>query len=343
MVKRKMSILVGVLSGLFVLSGCGDLGAQSTNYKEFVNGFELEAQEHTIECEINGDCQQTYKCNKKTKQVMSGNINGVPQYTTRTTWDECPHATHETTYTVKTTAGDIVYAENLRTGEYFQDKTAIPATEEPPESWVGAKERLENGESRPVTVLKDTQREPHKLNISEELQESIDSLEKDWFLPYFPDKTSFDGKVDKAHFVHYEPDHDYNEDLAYLNGALAIDEQDIDVHVVFVHDNLDIEPELYTESLVTYWQQDRPGSTSLHPHNLVLVMGVDPEDQVTWVQTHTGHISDGERISDELEERLSGTVLDESFVGRPSYDVETGTVMQSDGILETVLWNSLQE
>lgn len=343
MVKRKLSILIGVLSGLFVLSGCGELSTQS-EYKDFANGFEIAAHEHTIECEINGECQQTYKCDKGTKQVMSGNVNGVPQYSTRTTWEECPHTTHETTYTVKTTAGDIVYAENLRSGEDFRDESVSPGPEQdPPEAWLAAKERLENGDSRPVTVLRDTQREPHKLQVSDELQASIDSLEKDWFLPYFPDETSFDGKVDKAHFVHYEPEHDFNEDLAYLNSALAVDNKHIDVHVVFVHANLDIEPELYTESLVTYWQQDRPGSTSLHPRNLVLVMGVDSDDTVAWVQTHTGHISEGQSISTELEERLTGTTLDESFVGRPAYDVETEAITHSDGILETVLWNSTQE
>lgn len=341
MIQRKLSILTGALLSLFVLAGCN--GSTTQDYKEFVNGFELEAQEHTIECEINGECQQTYRCNKRTKQVMTGLVNGTPMYTTRTEWDECPHTTHETTYTVKTTNGTLVYAENLRSGEPFRDETAIPVTEEPPEAWLEAKKRLENGESRGVTVTKDITREPLKPSISEELQESIDSLDDAWFLPYFPDKTTVDGKVDKAHFVHSAPDYSFNEDLAHLNGALAVEKRDIDVHVVIVHNNIDIEPELYTESLVAYWQQDRPGSTALNPRNLVIVMGMDSDNTVTWVQTHTGHIREGESIAADIENTFPGLTVDASLIGKPSYDTETGNIEHSDGILETILWNNLGE
>jgi hypothetical protein len=71
-----------------------------------------------------------------------------------------------------------------------------------------------------------------------------------------------------------------------------------------------------------------------------LITPIIPEGAgvVAWAKTYTGMPLGNESLITEVESNLKGEVLDGNLLGRPSYDIKNATMVESDGVLENMLF-----
>lgn len=349
--KRLLSWVTGVMAAMIVLTGCSadhvkNIGKpEEVKYQEYQNGFELEAKSYSTKCEVDGDCKHTYKCDRKTTYHRSYTGNGNYISMPRTKYRSCPYSTQETTFTVETTMGERVYASNVPIGDPFRSKTAIPSdlSRKPPEEWIEAQRRLEQGEPRGMTGYKDTSTPPEiDESLQEEYADDVSSLKSEGLLPDMP--KGFQGAyyTEKAHVIEYEPEHNFLRDIEHINGALGVEGKDVDVHAVLIDENTGVDPDAYTNALIAHWQSDTFETNKLADNALVIVIGVNSDaDTVAWSRASGNTVKDHNEIREAIQEKLVDAPTDGNLFGKPSYNLKEETVEHSEGIVESILWEHL--
>lgn len=314
-------------------------------YKEYWNGFELSAEEKSITCRKNGRCKHTFQCDPEQVPVTTTDSEGNTTTTMKTEWQSCPYTTEETTYSVNTTLGDFVYARNVPTGSQYRIGHRIPSRLEtsPPKEWVAAKQRLEKGEPRGVTSINNY--DNYLLGSDSEMQKryagDVDTLLEQELLPELGTNVFEHYRANKVHTVNYKPKHDFFEDVENINGALGVDNKQGDLHVVFVGDSANVNPDTYGNALMAYWQGKDFKRHALAKNAIVVVMGVDEStNTVSWARGYTGMPVGNAGFTTAVMSRMPGLPVDSELLGRPSYDTKTETIKHSDGALETILWDS---
>lgn len=348
MVKNAVSWIAGIVLALFALTSCSaDSLNRSQSYQSFQNGFEVEAKSYSVKCEMNGDCKHTYRCKPRTTMQTTYAGNGNYFTTPKRRYQKCPYTQQETTFTVETTFGETVYGKNIPIGVPFEKDTVIPEefTLQPPKPWIEAQQRLEKGEPRGVTEVKETTIPPQiDKSLETQYAADVDALNAKNLLPDMPDGTFGAYYAEKAHVIEHEPQHHFLRDIEHINGALAIENKDIEVHAVFIGDSADVDPDTYTNALLSYWQSDAFEKNKLPNNALVIVIGVNEDTEtVTWARVGGNAIEDNTAITEAFQEQLPEKPMDDNLFGRPSYNLETGTVEHSDGIVENILWDESNE
>lgn len=329
---------------MLALTGCSADAVRDGSkqkHQEFINGFEVEAKSYSTQCTVDGNCVHTYKCDSYIKMERRFTGDGNTMYVPRTKWKQCPYSTQETTFTVETTIGERVYAKNLPVGDRYRSDTVLPegVTLKAPEAWIEAQKRLEKGEPRGVTGFKETHTPPKvDVDLQNEYADDVSSLLADNLLPKMPDGIIGAYYAEKAHTVEYEPQHHFLRDIEHINGALGVDDIDLDVHAVFIDDSTGVDPDTYTNALLAYWQGDDFTTNKLADNALVIVVGVNTEtDTVAWARASGNAVSMNNGIKEAIQEQLPDKPMDENLFGRPSYNVMEERVEPSEGLVENIL------
>ena len=128
-------------------------------FNEFWNGSELSTEAESRVCQRDGICVNTFQCDPYTVYETEYYTDSEGKRQSRqvavTKYHDCPYSTEETTYLISTTLGAFSAGSNLMTGEPFRWGHNIPGGQvtTPPQLWLDAKARIENGAPGGVTKV----------------------------------------------------------------------------------------------------------------------------------------------------------------------------------------------
>lgn len=328
---------------------------QTSKFNEYWNGFETAAYANETTCVKDGSCRNTYQCDPYLVTVMhtttvpdgKGGTTTQSYPVVETHYHDCPYSTQETSYYVDSTIETFTIARSVMTGEPFRAyERSIPGGRQgAPQAWVEAKNRVDAGKPGPVTVVK-----PYKNYILasqdeffEKYSDQVDSLKEKNLLPTPANGTYLSYYADKAYRVgdvNLAPDAfiKFKTDLAYLNGAMGDDLQG-DLHVVFVASDVETGKDDYLNALMAYWQSEELERNALSKNAVVVVLGISEDGKkVDWAKAETGMPIGNEALFTAIASKMKDAPVDENLLGRPSYNISTGEIVHSKGLLETVLW-----
>lgn len=355
-------------------------------YEEFYNGVETDAVEHSRACRAGSsgssrssgrsNCRYVYRCGSYTFQEAYQfpetyiNANGDVAMRLETRWRtvradiECPHLTHEFTYTIHDSlpGGDHqlegVYGAEEPTA--WDEAVVIPADIPlgPPEEWRESRRRLDANDPRPVTRMF-------------EYDNFILAAQEDLLLPYVDDIDSYldagllpdhteniledplygfhKSWANKLSFVGVTPDNEaaWQEALNGLNGALGMTLRG-DVHMVAIDASLVSSKVQYVNALKAYWVGERFGRRAVAKNAIIVVIGVDG-DKVAWAEATTGMPYGNDVMLEAISSRFEGAGIDftpEAVIGNPRLEfVEDGEgeeepvarLAEEPGVLEAVI------
>lgn len=328
---------------------------ETSKFNEYWNGYETNAYANAVACQRDGSCRNTYQCDPylvpvtHTRTVSDGKGGSTTQtYTVmETRYHDCPYSTEETTYYVDTTIETFTIAKSVMTGEPFRAyERNIPGGKQgAPQAWIEAKTRVEAGTPGPVTTVK-----PYKNYILasqdeffEKYSDQIDVLKEKGLLPTPANGTYLTYQADKAYKVgdvNMKPAMFINlkNDLSYLNGAVGDDLQG-DLHVVFVPADVEAGKDDYLNALMAYWQSEELGRNALSKNAIVVVLGISEDgEKVDWAKAETGMPVGNESLFTAIASQMKDAPVDENLLGHPTYNINSGEIIHSNGKLESILW-----
>jgi hypothetical protein len=352
--------------------------ADQQTFHEYWNGYETRAYAQDVRCERDGSCTHTYSCDPytvvETEYYTDSDGKRQSRPVTKTKYHSCPYSTQETSYYVDSTLKTFTIASSLMTGEQYRWGTGIPGGQvtSPPELWRQAEARIAAGNPAGVTTVNSYKNFilTSETTVFKRYSGLIEELRADGKLPevakglslgpYTAQKLSFVGElpqVDRARL---------SQELVQLNGALGAELRG-DLHVALVDATaIAASPEDYGNALLAYWQNPEIfGKDALGKNAIVLIVGVkgytstptsSPSSGevspavtsvqeltpgtpvVAWARAATGMPVGNERLLRQLSSELPGIPVTENFFGSPTYDVASGEVVHTAGVVEEILW-----
>jgi len=341
-------------------------------FHEYWNGYETAAYTQVQTCVIDGSCQHTYSCDPYTvteiETYYDSDGKAKTRFVTKTKWRECPYSSEETTFYVDTTLDTFVFGDSLMTGKPYRSK-GIPGGQvtTPPADWAAVKARVEAG--TPGGVTKVSKYKNFILGSEQTLfkrySDKIDLLEKDNLLPSPAAGVQNHYDASKAYFVGDMKGVDKDaltKNVQSLNGAMGTDLHG-DLHVVFVQASaIEMSAEDYGNALMAHWQSKEFGRDAIAKNSVILVVGVEGYKKtvsteaadtagvtaepvistgtpvVAWAKGFTGMPLGNESLLTQFGSQLPGTVIDENFIGSPTFDVKHSKIVHTDGVVESMLY-----
>jgi hypothetical protein len=156
------SVVIGIVFSVLGVNAAWNMAWNNTvTFREYWNGWELQAVEVPIPCERDGSCVHEYDCDSYTvrESYSCGEDGEDTCYRNVTKYHSCPYATTEYNHVVKTTLGDYVIDSNVFAQEPVEWRVGggIPGNVQrgPAQFWLDAKARCEAGQPGPVTKRSD--------------------------------------------------------------------------------------------------------------------------------------------------------------------------------------------
>lgn len=357
-------IVVPLISWGGVTAGWNIAKSNALSFTEYWNGYELDALDVTTTCSKNGPCIQTYSCDPvyhtHTRSVSDGDGGFTTETYTETHWSSCPYATVEHTFIVETTLGDYTIARGWFTEnpQEWRAGSGIPGSVSrgQPEFWVAARNRIDADNPGPVTrqMEYDNYILASDKTILNEFSSAIDTYLAEDLLPDMQSEVHSFYYADKIAFVGFVPTdaQAWQDAVMYLNAALGGERQG-DLHVVLINDPLASEnSDRYITALKAYWtDQDVFGDNSLSKNAVLVVLGTDDGETISWARATTGMPIGNEAMTLAIRNQLPGTALTpDAVIGIVDSELYTkvkddGTekpsargVHGSSGQLERILW-----
>jgi len=296
----------------------------------------------------------------------------------KTKYHDCPYSSEETEYIVNTTLGEYNVAGWLMTGAEYRAGRPIPGGRvvAAPALWTEAKKRIDAGTPGGVTKTESYKNLilASDRTLFKQYSDVVDEYQEDNLLPipatgtvdlYDATKVYNVGvdKIDTAKLV---------EDNQYLNAAFG-SELYGDLHVVFVDSKKAQDPTNYTNALHAYWTSKEIGKHAIAKNTMTIVVGVEdykkasvdntveatpapegtpipdaveePEIKegtpvVSWARAFSGMPVSNESLMTQIQSDLQGEVIDDDFIGRPTFDTAAQTYTHSEGKIESVLFGT---
>ncbi len=286
----------------------------AAGYKQFLNGSVTRAVQEETPCTRDGPCVYEYQCDPyqdtetytETETYTGADGKTATRTVTKTRqvtkYHDCPEVTSEYSYFLETNLGHTItvashiFAANpqrWRSGE--QISSSVPRGE--PERWVIARQRLETGDTEPVTVVNDYTNFilPSEGTLYDKYSDSIEGYRKAGMLPQHTqnlgDNVLFDAvpQARKVQFVGGLPPaglDTWQDRLMRFNAALGPRFQG-DLHIVALPAGAVSNPRDYLNALVAHWQSDL-GKWGFPKNGIALVIGVGNGGMIEWSEAKTG-------------------------------------------------------
>lgn len=322
---------------------------QASTFNEYWNGFETSAMKTVKECDYNGSCSHTFDCDPYLVPVPVTTTDSKGNSTTtivmETRYNSCPVSTQETSYYINSTVDKFTVAANLMTGpEYRPHERRIPGGQQgDPAIWTEAKARIDAGNPGPVTAVKDYKNYilASQDTLFKAYSDRIEDLKAKNLLPapssgvFALYQASKAYKVGNANVPLFG---DYLTDTSYLNGAVGKSLHG-DLHVVFAPEDIEGGKDDYANALLAYWQSKELKRNAVSKNSIIVVIGASKDGQkVSWAKAMTGMPIGNEHLMVQISSDLKDKKLDKDLLGRPSYDVASKSIKNSNGSLESILW-----
>ncbi|MDB5163380.1 MAG: hypothetical protein JWO54_449 [Candidatus Saccharibacteria bacterium] len=379
-----------LVAGVIVIPGVFALGkawstAEALNYEEFYNGVETSATVVPVECHpgyAGGDessghsnCYHEYTTGETYSYTViyfvtvsdgcdsKGNCSSHQETRTRSETADIynPYAVKEYTYAITDSLGGAYdFPEYyVKEGEGYGNQ-AIPA-EIPrgdPAEWLSAKQRLDEGNPRPVTKMfhydnyilasQDELLKPFSKNVKRYLSEKvlpehtagINQQPMHGYNNTYADKVSFVG-------VKVADEAAWQDSLMSFNAALGSQLRG-DMHLVLIDASLVNSPTDYMNALKAYWLGEDFGRRAIAKNAIIVVAGVRG-NTVDWGLASTGMPYGNEVMLQGIANFLPDTALEPAqLIGSPRTqylpdsnddgDAELKvTVSKEPGVLERVV------
>ncbi len=361
------NLTISLLSGLLVASVVGPAtwGITTTimkndeqTFQEFWGGYEAGTSFSTQACERDGWCQNTYQCDPYlhtwTETYTDSDGKSRTRTRTETRYHDCPYSTEETTYHIDTTLGGYTVGTYMTGPQYTPHSSparAIPGGQvtEPPALWTAAKNRVDSG--KPGAVFKQNSYKNYILasetSILKRYSEDIEQYKSNGLLLPIQSTLQDIYQMQKAQFpgnpaISEAQRAELSQDAMYLSAALGSELQG-DLRVVFVDsDKVKTgEAEKYGLTLMAYWQSQEMAKFATPKNAVVVIVGVGSEEGkpvAEWTRAYTGMPVGNERLMADIRSNLTGQVIDENFLGRPTLAPGAETVTKSNSLLEKSLF-----
>ena len=326
------------------------------SFEEYWNGWELEAVEEIVPCEINGRCRRTYECHCRLVCVSSREGGDCLRWEEEC--DECPYFNYERNLYVRSTAGDCPIAW-LAPEDYWGEKTTLElpfgfgsSDYVTPQVWLDCRDRVRRGRPGPVTIRAtyDNYILASGDTILKQYSSMVDQYQEAGLLPPIQHTVYNHYYADKVSFVGHEPEDEraWQESLMHLNAAFGSELQG-DLHLVIVRDpGASINPDAYVLALKAYWQNpDVWGDDCLSKNGLAVVLGTTEGETVAWARAQSGMPMGNEHllvaIRDQLKgisltpDRVIGRVQGEFYVREGDQELTVRATGES-GALRRLLW-----
>lgn len=327
--------------------------ANIVRYEQFVNGVETQAVDQVRTCTdgrrgFNGppdntNCEYSYASDwyTWTSESCTTNSDGEISCTTLAHHETVysPYLKREHIYSVEASMGGGGAPKPYRYGVYadsnpepFDQSTPSLPDSVPrgvPADWLEAKQRIEIGDPRPVTMLANydnyilASKDETLIDYSDQIPEYIEAgLLPDPSHNHMSEPMHGPTKMraDKVAFVDVATDNiaAWQDSVMRFNAALGMELQG-DLHVVVVSDksvSFD-QATSYIGALKSYWQSDAYGKRALAKNGVILVLGTDGQS-ITWAEATTGMPFGNQNMSQWVRDWLPGTALEpEAIFGRP--------------------------
>jgi hypothetical protein len=318
-----ISIIVGPLASWI---GWSTAIRNVLSFKEYWNGWELEAVEEIVPCEVNGECRYAYACH--CREVCASPQADETCLRWEEECDDCPYFDLERNMYVRTTVGDHPIAW-LAPEDYVAEliTSTLPTGFGPsdyvvPQLWLDCRARVERGRPGPVTkrVLYDNYILASGDTILKQHSSMVDQYLEAGLLPPIRHAIYNHYHADKVSFVGYEPEDEgaWQTALMYLNAAFGCELQG-DLHLVILQDpGGSINPDAYILALKAYWQNpDVWGDNCLSKNGVAVVVGTTDGETVAWARGQTGMPLGNEHLLVAIRNQLDGVALTpERVIGR---------------------------
>ena len=288
------------------------------SFREYWNGWELEAVEEIVPCETNGSCRYVYPCN--CREACASQLGDGDCLRWEEVCDDCPYFTFERNLYVRTTVGDRPIAWRVPEAySVYQTTSSLPSGFGPrdyvtPQFWLDCRERLARGHPGPVTkrAYYDNYILASGGTILNQYSDRIEEYREAGLLPPIHHAVYDHYYADKVSFVGYkaEDERAWQTALMYLNAALGSDLQG-DLRLVIVRDpGASINPDAYILALKAYWQDPEVwGDDCLSKNGLVVVTGTTDGETVSWARAQTGMPLGNEHLLVAIRDQLEGVAL----------------------------------
>lgn len=346
------------------------------NGSEVAANFKTQACERDGSCRNTYQCDPYTVTELETYYDSEGNLKTRTVLVTK--YHDCPYSSEETLYTVDTTLGAFNVGSWLMTGAPYRQFTAIPGGQviAPPAEWTAAQKRIESGFPGGVTKQADYKNYilASDSTLFKQYSERIEELTTYGLLPKPADSIQGLYNANKAYFVNVEgfDAQKIVEDVQYLNAPIG-SQLHGDLHVVFVNAKEVGDKTDYANTLKAYWTSKELGRNALSKNSIVVVVGVDefkadkkeatkyedsseisgydnvepepvetdlPEGTpyVEWATMFTGMPVGNEALAVQISSDLRGEAIDDTFVGRPQFNPETGDYIFGEGKLQSIIF-----
>lgn len=315
-------------------------------FNEFWNGSELSTEAESRVCQRDGICVNTFQCDPyivyETEYYTDSEGKRQPRQVAVTKYHDCPYSTEETTYLISTTLGAYSAGSNLMTGEPFRWGHNIPGGQvtTPPQLWLDAKARIENG--TPGGVTKVNQYKNYILaadyTLFKEYSDEIEKLKADGYLK--PPASGVENLYQAVKVYSYgvKIPESYVSDVQNLNAKFGA-ELHGDLHMVFVPANKVGDSTNYANALKAYWTSPEMGDNAIAKNSVTIVVGVNGSES-KWAKMFTGMPVGNEALENQISNELKNLPLDENFIGNPVFNIDKGTYSSSDGKVESILFGA---
>lgn len=340
-------------------------------YKEFWNGSVIQAPSEKVECQRDGSCKHTYRCDPyevyesyqdtetETYTDSQGRLQTRTVSVTRWHWvthyHECPYATVEYSYWLVDSFGN----EHRPWNDYFATQPipwrsgeGIPGDvpRGVPQEWAEIRTQIEKGDPPPATksndytnyILASTDKVLKRYSPDVAKYQKLGLLPPhtaNWRDPiqngYRADKVAF-AKVRVA-----DPDA-WQKSLGHLNAALGMERQG-DMHIVVVPAHAVSNPDGYINALMAYWQGSTFGKRALGKNAIGVAIGLNRTGtKVLWVRAKTGMPVGNGEMSTALSFVRDVPADPETLIGHPKakWDGKDLTFRHSDGVIEKIVLDS---
>ncbi|MFH0891703.1 MAG: hypothetical protein V1867_02890 [Candidatus Falkowbacteria bacterium] len=351
-----MAVIASLAAPGSVYMGWETAKKNLVTFNEFWSGWETEVHKEDVECYRDGPCRWEYDCDPYTVSYdCDCNDKGECDTCKRTEYHDCPYATEETHYYVRTTIGtyeidrhrlpENPQAHRWRRFERIPDRVISNAGTGEHPFWTKAKERIAAGEPGPVTKKWEYNNYIYasEQKILQSFSADIEVYEKSGLFPVFQSHIYDFYHANKVYFVGLNPPNrkDWFDAMSYLNASFGKVLQG-DMHLVIIrNDSIASDPEKYALALKAYWQDiKRHGENALSKNSVVAVTLTDGE-KIIWTRSFTGMPVGNETMLTALDNGLRGTELSpEKIIGKVKRKLKGGKAedIYGEGKVENIVF-----
>ena len=381
-------VVVSLISGGVVMPLIGNyawnaaIDSQVLRHENW-NGWEAKPEAKPRTCSLNGGCVNHYDCNahKVVDSHAYTDKNGYHSEVSHTAWDSCPKFEQEVDYTLPTTlyvpvsvakvgepapaTKNVVY--DMGDGWVPNGTPAWRGWEAEghgvsgvlfgiPPKWAAAKARFDSGHPGPVTARVDYENVilASEYTIFQNYSNAVPGYQTAGVLPKVQATVHDQFLADRAYIM--VPGANVaamQQAVGYLNGDVGQDLQG-DLHFLAVPDtkvSAD-RAENYFGAVMAYWKSSAMGLDPLSKNGIVVVVGVNAANQITWARAGTGMpVGNVDMISDFSKSVSDGGLVGANFdaqtlFGSPSATVQwnaakhkyKAVAIPGDGLVAKTLW-----